>query len=75
MQKRKVDIEELRKVAEVPRGSFIRIAKASGGVLSRVYILEEYDRSERAYWLQDAEDISNGRFLKADRLVQVGFTY
>lgn len=71
MQKRKVDIEELRKVAEVPRGSFIRIAKASGGVLSRVYILEEYDRSERAYWLQDAED----RFLKADRLVQVGFTY
>ena len=70
MQKRKVAIEELRKVPEVPRGSFIRITKASGGVLSRVY-----DRSERAYWLQDAEDVSNGRFLKADRLVQVGFTY
>lgn len=73
--KRKVEDEELRKVSEVPFGEFVRVATPNGRVYSKVYRLEEYDRSERAYWLQSMDDISEGRYLKKDRTLQVGFTY
>lgn len=73
--KRKVESEEMRMICEVPTGEFVRLATKSGRVFARVYKLEGFDRSERAYWLQAADDISDGRYVKGIQPCQVGFTY
>lgn len=41
----------------------------------KVYVKAEYDRSERAYWCDEYEDICEGKYIKGNKLVIVGFTY
>ena len=42
---------------------------------SVVWIVDEYDRSEKAYWCYKFSDINHGRFFKGEKLVYVGFTF
>jgi len=56
---------------DVPRGEFVKLNK--GG--KKVYRKGDYDRSSRKYTLLDCDDISNARFVYADKIVFVGFTY
>ena len=40
-----------------------------------VWIVDEYDRSEKAYWCYKFSDVNHGRFFKGDKQVFVGFTF
>ena len=40
-----------------------------------VYIKGAYDRTTKSFELQDVEDMNRFIYVKADKLVYVGFTY
>ena len=74
--KRKVEGEEIRLIAEVPTGEFIRsIVPKTGRVMQRVYVLDGYDRSTRKYVAHAWDDINQEIFLTKTRQVLVGFTF
>lgn len=74
--KRKVEAEEIRLITEVPTGTFIRTVVAkTGRVMSRVYVLDGYDRSMRKYVAHAWDDVNQEIYLGKDRKVLVGFTF
>lgn len=76
MTKRKVEAEEIRIIGDVPNGTFIRTVVAkTGRVMSRVYVLDGYDRSMRRYVAHAFDDVNQEIYLTNDRKVLVGFTY
>lgn len=40
-----------------------------------VYIKEDYDKAERAFWVSRCDDVSYGKLVKGDRLVYTDFIY
>ena len=42
---------------------------------SVVWVVDEYDRSEKAYWCYKFSDVNHGRFFKGNKQVFVGFTF
>lgn len=76
MAKRKVEAEEIRIISEVPTGAFIRsVVPKTGRVMSKVYVLDGYDRSTRKYVAHAWDDTNQEIFLNKDRKVLVGFTF
>ena len=74
--KRKVEVEEVRLITEVPTGEFIRTVSAkTGRVMQRVYVLDGYDRSQRKYVAHAWDDINQEIYLSSTRKVLVGFTF
>ena len=74
--KRKVEDEEVRTISEVPTGTFIRtVVPKTGRVMSRVYVLDGYDRSTKKYVAHAWDDINQEIFLTKTRQVLVGFTF
>ena len=74
--KRKVEVEEIRSISEVPTGTFIRsVVPKTGRVMNRVYVLDGYDRSTRKYVAHAWDDVNQEVFLNKDRKVLVGFTF
>jgi len=63
---------DVKTISQLPRGEYF---KFSDKPAAKVWKLGSYDRSARAYWADDCSDISNGKLVKADRYVFVGFTY
>ena len=63
---------DAKTISELPRGEYF---KFSDKRTAKVWRLGAYDRSARAYWADDCSDISNGKLVKSDRYVFVGFTY
>lgn len=72
---RRIEGEEIRQIRDVPKGEYIRVLRADGTPMKRVYIRDEYDQQAKAFILLAADDICQYRTLKADRKVLVGFTY
>ena len=65
----------------MPEG-YYRLKELSKGELviknptsRKVYIKGDYDREEKAFWLDDYTDISSGIFLKGSTEVYAGFEY
>jgi hypothetical protein len=57
----------------IPKGEHFRLKDSE---TAKVYVKEEYIRSERKFQVTDCTDIwGNGRMLKANTIVFVGFTY
>lgn len=76
MAKRKVEVEEIRTIDEVPTGTFIRTVVAkTGRVMNRVYVLDGYDRSMRKYVAHAWDDVNQEIYLTKTRMVLVGFTF
>ena len=74
--KHKVEVEEIRVISEVPKGTFIRaIAPKTGRVMQRVYVLDGYDRSLRKYVAHAWDDVNQEIYLNGTRKVLVGFTF
>lgn len=74
--KRKVDVEEVRLISEVPTGAFIRtVFPKTGRVSQRVYVLDGWDRSARKYVAHAWDDINQEIYLTKTRSVLVGFTF
>jgi len=66
-------------IAELKQGDFFILSPLPIGKRtpkeSQVYIRKEYDRSERKYWCQKWSDISDGKYLKGDRVVFTDFEF
>lgn len=63
---------DVKTIRELPRGEYFKLSDRR---TAKVWKLGAYDYSARAYWADDCSDISNGKLVKADRYVFVGFTY
>ena len=63
---------DVKTIDQLSRGEFF---KFSDKISAKVWRLGAYDRSARAYWADDCSDISNGKLVKSDRYVFVGFDY
>lgn len=57
-------------IRELKKGDYFKLS-ASG----RVYVRDEYDRSEKKYWIYPFEDVNAGRFLKGTRAVVTEFEF
>lgn len=42
---------------------------------SIVWVLDGYDRSERAYYCYKFSDVNHGKYIKGNKQVFVGFTF
>ena len=56
---------------DVPKGEFVRRKEGA----KTTYRKGDYDRALKAYSLTDWDDASREIFVKADKLVHVGFTF
>ena len=63
---------DVKTIRELPRGEYFKLSDKR---TAKVWKLGAYDYSARAYWADDCSDISNGKLVKGDRYVFVGFTY
>lgn len=68
------DAYDVTDIANVPRGEYVRIMRG-GKAGAKVYELVGYDRSAKAYRINDESDIGSDRLIKAGTLVAIGFTY
>lgn len=65
------DVAGYRKLSDLKKGEFFK-RKADA---RKVYRKGDYDRAERKFAGDDADDISRAIYLKGDTLVYVGFDY
>ena len=63
--------EKLRSIRELKVGEFFKLKENS----KRVYIRNEYDRSEKKYCCTAWDDISVCRMFDGSKKVFVGFTF
>ena len=56
---------------DVPKGEFVRRKEGA----KTTYRKGDYDRTLKAYCLTDWEDNSRDIYVKADKLVHIGFTF
>jgi hypothetical protein len=63
---------DVKTIDQLSRGEYFKFSDKPS---AKVWRLAAYDRSARAYWADDCSDISNGKLVKSDRYVFVGFDY
>ena len=59
-------------IDKVKKGDFFKLSDKPNG---KVYVKDDYDRSERAYWCYEYYDVNSGRYFKKGKKVYVGFTF
>lgn len=59
-------------MGKVKKGDFFKLSNKPN---AKVYVRDEYDKSEKAYWCYEYEDVNNGRYMKKNKTVYTGFTY
>lgn len=59
-------------IADVKKGDFFKLSNKPN---AKVYVRDEYDRSEKAYWCYDFYDVNDGRYIKKNKTVYTGFTF
>lgn len=61
---------------ELKKGEYFTLKPIEEPSTKQVYIREEYDRSERAYWCAKWDDcLSDGRYVKGTRKVYTDFMF
>ena len=68
-------MKNLRELNELEKNSFFTLKELSNPKESQVYIKGEYDRKSKSFSCVKFSDINSERFIKADKLVYVGFTF
>jgi len=59
------------KIQDVKKGDYI-MRKPDA---KKIYVRGDYDRTARAFYCTDVQDINRGILIKTDKPVFVGFTY
>ena len=59
-------------IEKVKTGDFFKLSDKPNG---KVYVKDEYDRSEKAYWCYEYYDVNSGRYFKKGKTVYTGFTF
>lgn len=60
---------------DVPRGGFFTLKPCAFPDSERVYVRDEYERSERKFYIHKFADVCASRFMDGGRVVYVGFTF
>lgn len=63
------------KLKDLKQGEFFTLKPIAMPKESQVYIRKEYDRSERKYWAQKFDDISDGKYIAGNREVYTDFVF
>ena len=63
------------KMKELKRREWFTLKPIEHPKESQVYIRSDYDRSERKYWAQKWNDISDGKYVLGDREVYTDFEF
>lgn len=56
----------------IKKGEFFKLSNKPN---AKVYIRGDYDKSDKTYECQNAEDMNDYRYFKGSKVVYVGFTY
>lgn len=76
MRKNNICCEKICTIKEISKGEFFRLVDSKGKVGKKVYLKGEYDRWEKKYLCDDAQDMwGYGKYVKPKQKVFVGFTY
>ena len=59
-------------IEKVKKGDFFKLSDKPNG---KVYVKDDYDKSERAYWCYEYYDVNSGRYFKKGKTVYTGFTF
>ena len=59
-------------LGDVKKGDFFKLSNKPN---AKVYVKDDYDKSEKAYWIYDFYDVNNGRYMKKNKTVYTGFTF
>ena len=68
---------EAKMIKELKKGEYFTLKPYTDDEITeaRVYVKEDYDRSERKYYAYKWADIWSGRYFKGSRVVYIGFTF
>ena len=69
------DTEQTAKVEDIRKGEFVKRLDKNGEPRAKVFIREDFDRSEGKYRLTDAEDVNREVYVAKGTSLFVGFTY
>ena len=73
--RRMIPVKELKKFAKYGEIYFTLKHCEDNPKESIVWVLDEYDRSEKKYYCYKFSDVNHGKYIKGDQLVFVGFTF
>lgn len=59
-------------MGDVKKGDFFKLSNKPN---AKVYVRDEYDKSEKAYWCHEYYDVNSGRYIKKNKTVYTGFTF
>ena len=59
-------------LGKVKKGDFFKLSNKPN---AKVYVRDDYDPSEKAYWVYEFYDVNSGRYMKKNKTVYTGFTF
>lgn len=75
IDRRMIEVKELAKYRKYGEKFFTLKPCEDDPKESIVWVLDEYDRSEKAYYCYRFSDINHGKYIKGNKQVFVGFTF
>lgn len=63
------------KIKQLKKGDFFTLKPFSDPTDSQVYVRDEYDKSEKKYWVYKFSDVNSGRFMSGEKEVFTDFTF
>lgn len=64
-----------KKLKDLKQGEYFTLKPIAFPSESQVYVRDEYDRSEKKYWIYKWSDVNAGRFMKGEKEVFTDFTF
>jgi hypothetical protein len=68
-------MQDCCKLRTLNKGDFFTLKEIDNPKENQVYVKEEYDRNEKAYWCSKFNDFCTGKYLDPNRVVFIGFTF
>jgi hypothetical protein len=65
------DEYSMKTIRELRRGEFFRLKPDS----KKTYMRGDYDKSEKKFYCENFDDISDGRYFQSKKMVIVDFTF
>lgn len=63
------------KLKELKQGEFLTLKQIEYPLENQVYVKDEYDNSEKKYWVYKWADVNAGRFMNGNNEVYTDFTF
>lgn len=64
-----------KKLKDLKKGEYFTLKPIAFPSENQVYVRDEYDRSEKKYWVYKWANVNAGRFMKGEKEVFTEFTF